>query len=91
VFKLLIADERIGSATTALASRCEQLTAGPLGPLDNVVSTFDQGCIGSAIEPKYHLRFTVNRSRNFLNFLSISRTDFRVFSGISSVIVDSLE
>lgn len=69
---------KVTSCKTALASRCELATAGPLGPLDSVVNTLDQGCIGSDKEPKYHLRLRVNFFKNFLNFFDKSRTDLSV-------------
>lgn len=64
------------SAMTAFASRCAVATAGPLGPLDSVVNTFDQGCVGFVREPKYHFRLCVNLVKNRLNFLVIVRTLF---------------
>jgi len=71
-------DAKVASCETAMASRCELATAGPFGPLDSVVNTFDHGLIGSIRDPKYHLRLRVNFFRNLLNFLDIFRTDVSV-------------
>lgn len=68
----VIDEYNVWSDTTAFASRCAQLTAGPFGPLDNVVNTLGSMLFRRCKEPKYHGYLLVNSSNHFLKSLVVS-------------------